>query len=332
MDKLICDEVNYLDDDLFIYSLGCKIFIREKIHGGLVEIILPKSRSDLPFQPRIIRRLLRTNKCNILRIDEDKIFILRQFKCFIYDLRKQSLVHVLSLDRTRNVMANSVCQFGDEGLIFGDYYSNDHGGDVYLHFSFDGYNFDKIKISNQIPMRHIHNVQYFDEIERYFVCTGDYDGQCWLIELDHSLEICDVHGDGTQTFRTCSINYYNGSLWWGMDSPLEDSHLIEYDYKTKNLVDKFAIPGPCLYSVLRKNELVLSTSSEPSMNKICPSLGLFNMELKTFTNMIYLKKDFWPYIFKFGAIALKSNSDKEFWCNFEGISGLDSRSINISSF
>ena len=117
-----------------------------------------------------------------------------------------------------------------------------------------------------------------------------------------------------------------------MDSPLEDSYLIEYDYKTTILVDKFAIPGPCLYSFLRKNELVLSTSSEPSMNKICPSLGLFNIELKAFTNMIYLKKDFWPYIFQFGTIALKFHSDKEFCGHFEVISVLDSRSINISSF
>ena len=283
---------------------------------------------------RIARRLFRTNKCNLVRINQDYLCVFRQHKILLVELKTGRLHEIFAADNTRNVMANSFHKFGNKGIIFGDYYANPTNAKVFIHYTEDVFQkpIKRIDIQKIVKCRHIHNIQYISETSTTFVTTGDFDGECWILEFDNQLNLKTVHGDGSQTFRACGIHYFKDSLFWGMDSPLSPPQIIGYDYTHREINFSKNLPGPCWYSVEYLGKIILSTADEPSSLKLDASIVVFDPHTKKIESVQIFKKDLWPYFLKYGTISLKLSECKSIlWANFEAIRWKDGKSIRINN-
>jgi len=328
------DEVLYDGHDYLIYITGHKLTLHNKNTKNNKILKLNSVKYDFLNFSRISRRFFRTNKCNLIRVNQDYVCILRQYKIYLIDLKKHEIKKIFSTKNTRNVMSNSFNKFGNNGIIFGDYYSNPNNQDVHIYFTKNIFKepLQSINIQKIIKCRHIHNIQYIPEIDSIFVTTGDYDGECWILEFDNNLNIKTIHGDGTQTFRTCGIHFHKGNIYWGMDSPLSPSKIIGYEYNNRKVFFSKNLPGPCWYSVNYYGKIVLSTADEPSSLALSAGFVVFDLESKDFDTIYYFQKDNWPYIFKYGTLSLKlSECMNSLWINFEAIKGKDGKSVKIQN-
>jgi hypothetical protein len=323
--QLICDEILLDTPDIRISSLGrkIKVFQYEKL---LNEVGLPFRFFDLFNFSRLCRRLFRTNKMNLLQISGATCIVLRGHKLYLVDIFTSDIKELYHLPNTRNVMANSICKLNDKGFMFGDYYANNDHGSVNVYYTPDVFKYPvkTLDIQKIIKCRHIHNIQVIDELGRIFVSTGDFDGECWILEFDDEFTLKKIHGDGSQRYRTCAVHYFDGRLYWGMDSPLEKSHLVEYSYSESTILKQHRIPGPCWYSIGLGTTIALSTANEPSHIRVEASICLFDLKNKELTITETFYKDRWPYIFKFGTITLKNTyAPNEYWQCFEALTGRD---------
>lgn len=327
-------EIIYEDKEFNISIIKNNLLIHDRLSNEQLEIFLPKSTFDYFTIGRISSRLLRTNKCNALRLDNGVFIFFRQNTLFSLCLNSRKVSKILDDPITRNVMQNSLCRLDKMGFVYGDYFSNPNRGPVYLKWirNINEQSLHKLDITDFAKCRHVHNVQYLSDIEQFVVSTGDLEGECWLMFFDKNLNFKNLIGDGGQTYRTCAVHFWNDCLYWGMDSPLERSFLFKYNLRTRELKSICKLPGPCLYSILKNGRLFLSTSDEPS--KINAEAGLLILECDS-ERIIFsqkFKKDWYPYKFKFGVGTLINSSDNQIWICYEALSGLDGKcqTINVS--
>lgn len=323
---LIFDSDTIFDD--YEYRIEMKknvALLRNKLKGTHANIILSRSVLDFMSFNRILCRLFRTNKCNALRLSSGDFIFFRQNQIYKYVVKTEVLEKLYHIPSTRNVMQNSLCRFGKNGFIFGDYFSNPNRGPVLLRWT-DNMTTNPLNsfdLTDIVPCRHVHNVQYLDVLKQFIVCTGDNDGECWLLLFDKNLNYIKRIGDGSQSFRTCSVHMFNGKLYWAMDSPLEKSFLLEYSLDEDCSREIFELSGPCLYSIQKDNLLFITTSAEPSEIASIPSLQVFDLNSEKLLFSKQFKKDLYPFIFKFGVGTLVDSGDNKVIINYEALKSID---------
>lgn len=317
-----------------IKSTGNMFFVR--LSGEEFSFSIPGQLKFL-MRYRIIRRFLRYDKSNaVFNWKRDGIIILFQWKIYFYDLIKRELVLVDQLKQCRNVLHNGI-SVTSSAICFGEYGHNPNREPVPIWKSNDdGRSFSIAQELVQNQIKHIHGI-YDDKFsDSLWIVTGDFDGECYVIESkDSTFSNLKWYGDGSQKWRPVSIFFNLEEIIWVMDSPIQKAYLQIFNRKDKTLAQGQYFPGPVWYSKQFENgDAVLQTSVEigkevkSSLSKI-----FYSKNLKDWEEVYNFKKDIFPMpYFKFGVVAFaEGRQTKEDFVLFgEGLKDIDGRSAKVS--
>ena len=331
--------IHYADDNTIISSKRHRIKIETFDQEHILH--LPETRyiQCLSYS-RLLRRLLRLDKCNVVPIGTPikSLVIIRQGHVFHYSLDTKILKETLKLSQCRNIMHQSLLKVDDRTLIFGEYGSNPDRSEVPVYKSNDGgqswtivYQFPKGKI------RHIHGCYWDKYEEKVWIFTGDFKGECLAINTDINFNTATFLGDGTQQWRTINAFFEKDYIYWGMDSELEKSYMMEYNRHTKTLRKMTLFQGPIWYLKRTTDGVYLaSTSNEVGPGVLDNYAYVYaSLDCMNWDPILKFKKDLFPKnYFKYGSISFPDGpqSSKKFYISGEGLYKLDGKSFECQIY
>ncbi len=284
---------------------------------------------------RVTRRALRLDKCNVF-LHNGNLIIIRQGKVYLYNTEKNELIHTLSLRNCRNVLHQSINSTPDGLIYFGEYGNNGNRSSVPIYCSNDGgMSWKEIYTFPANSIKHVHGCYYDKFTEKIWVCTGDFEGENWLLAADREFNKVEKIGDGQQKFRTCNLIFTQEQVHWLMDSQLEPSHHIIMDRKTNNITVGQKLMGPVWYiKELEENIYLAATAQEIGQGVLDDKIHLYySTDLEEWKTVRTFKHDGLPKrYFKFGVIGFADGKQSKdgFYMFFEAIKGFDGKSIKGS--
>jgi hypothetical protein len=269
---------------------------------------------------RIIARLLRSDQFNIITLFEKKlIYVLRDGS--LYYLRLDTLPDAKFIAKLpfRGTMHNAHCILPNGNILFGAYSNGKKQSQLKL-YSIDTKNnsLEEIENLDTITAQHIHAVRWDEISKTIWICTGDADGECYIILMNENYQIIKILGDGSQTYRTCDFIFLTESVVWAMDSPLKQSYVVKYNRKTNNIIFVQNIEGPGWYTVRANGYYFLSIASEPGKAvKTAGPIIMISADGEKWEIYEKFIKDFWPSLFKFGVCEIGSSDNFHIYVNHQ---------------
>ena len=328
--------VHYYDSDSnnIIKSTGNKFLV--KLDKQVIRFSIPVDNLFL-LRFRLIRRLLRLDKSNaIFNWKQDGIVVLYQRKIYFFDLNENCLNFIENLKQCRNALHGGIA-VKSSGIFFGEYGHNAKRNPVPIWKSNDdGRSFKIIKELHEKHIKHIHGIFVDKFSDSLWIVTGDYDGECYLIEvLDDNLTKLKWYGDGSQKWRPVSLFFTPNEIIWAMDSEITQVYLQSFDRLSGTITQGQSFPGPVWYSKqFDSGDALLQTSvetgSEVKSNyaKVYHSTDFVHWKvIKEF------KKDKLPMsFFKYGVISFAEGKQSlsDFVIFGEGLVGFDGVSLKVS--
>lgn len=298
--------IHYTGKGLQIFSKKNSLYI--KTDDGIRIINLPFGLLDFFGFHRVLRRLLRLDKCNVFLISSSPINLVIMRRSIVYHYsEKRGLKKSLTLRNCRNILHVDLCRLKDGTLAFGEYGANNSRRPVPIYKSVDdGLSW---KVCYEFPentIKHIHVIKFDKYSNTIWCCTGDNDGENRIVIFDESFTIIEELGDGSQYYRTCELFFTKNEVVWLMDSPNITSRVVSFNRKTKSVTIGQELEGPVWYTTKLNDKIYLAaTSVEPgySMKHKMAHL-MFSKDLKNWEIIRSFKKDVYPIdFFKYGVIA-----------------------------
>ena len=328
--------VHYYSDNLLVTSFHRSVFVRGQNHAQYV-IELPSTKFDVLGWSRLVRRVLRLDKCNVFPVDPQgqALILIRQGVVYKYD-QKNGLRQTLLLRQCRNLLHTDFCQMKSGRLILGEYGANSQSQPIPIYASDD--DGDSWQIVHQIDAgkaRHVHGVYADKFYNKVWVFTGDANGECWVIESNEDFSEVRYLGDGSQRYRACTVFFTADKLVWLMDSPLQPSQAVHLDRRTGAVELHASFPGPVWYGLeVSGGGYLVASTVEPGESVISNEASIyFSTDLITWSTLASFAKDRWPMsLFKFGVIGFSrgARSDGSFFVFGEALKQLDGRSVRCT--
>jgi hypothetical protein len=325
---------HYYSSNIEIYSCANKIHYKDSQRQIIIHVPVGLLIAFLSSF-RIIRRLLRLDKMNVLPVDTGVVILYRGF-CYIYSFQSNILTKTLKLRNCRNILHNAITRCSNGDIYFGEYGSNYDYKKVPIYVSKD--NGESWKICFEFEsreIRHIHGV--FEDIytNTLWVCTGDTNNESKIIQTNFDFSILKIIGSGSQDFRTCSIFFSNQYVYWNMDSHIDDSYSIVYNRSTGVVEKCFRFPGPVIYTKqFEDGYFMTSTSQEvgPSVKDNLVHVYL-STNFKEWIEVIKFEHDgFNKKYFKFGLVgfSLGAQTTNDFTLFCEAVKEYDGKVLLCS--
>ena len=336
LERINQEIIHFYSDRYLVSSRHIRLSI--KIDSETIQLKMSSNYIDFFGFSRILRRLLRLDKCNVQPINNDftRFLVIRLGKVYILDLESKKFSFKFNLKNCRNVLHNSICVTPDGKIIFGEYGANNNFGPVPIHSSDDeGITWQETNFFSDGDIKHIHNVSHDKYEDVLWITTGDFKGQCKLLKCTHNLELLDELGDGSQDWRTCGLFFEENYIYWLMDSPNEMASVVEMDRKTNKIKKIAPLDGPVWYIKRLKNNIkIAGVSVEPGRNVNTSSAQLLvSKDYYKWEVAAELPKDKWTMkYFKFGVISFSEGeqSSDSFYISGEALKELDGESIRVS--
>ena len=335
LEEIDCEIVHYFDNESgdCISSIGNRFKI--KINQKIIRFQIP--HFIFFTQLRLIRRLSRLDKSNaVFNWAKDGIIVIYQKKIYFFDLASQQLKLTEKLTQSRNALHGGIA-VTKNGVFFGEYGNNKKRNPVPIWGSYDdGRSFKIVHKLIKSKIRHVHGIYKDTFSDSLWICTGDSDGECFLIEV-HSADFANItwHGDGTQKWRAVSLLFTKNAIVWGMDCPNMTPCLQTFDRKKGIIKSGQKFNAPVWYMKSFKNgDAVLQTSVEiGEAVKSKYATIFYSRDLISWVPIRRFKKDFWPMsIFKFGVISFADGpqTHKSFMISGEALKGFDGQSLKVA--
>tara|TARA_B100001173_G_scaffold283070_1_gene268353 strand:+ start:894 stop:1928 length:1035 start_codon:yes stop_codon:yes gene_type:complete len=317
-----------------IKSTGNIFFV--KLNDREVSFSLPIKNSFL-LHFRLLRRLFRYDKSNALfNWNKDGVVIIYQKKIYFFDLNRKKLSLIDNLKQSRNALHGGIA-VKSTGIFFGEYGHNPKRKPVPIWKSEDdGRSFKIVKEIYEKNIKHIHGI-YADKFsDSLWIVTGDFDGECYLIEsTDDNFINLNWYGDGSQKWRPVSLFFTPNNIIWVMDTPIEKVYLQSFDRLDKTITQGQDFPGPVWYSKQFDSEGGLLQTSveirkEANLNN---AKVYFSSDLIHWNEIASFKKDKLPMtLFKYGVISFANGNQslEDFIIFGEGLVGFDGVSLRAS--
>jgi hypothetical protein len=326
------------------YEPAAGVTIRSKANRFVVEtpertwkFSTPISAKKRPFNwLRITRRGLRTDKSNaVFNWKKDGIVVVYDGAIYFFSLEDQELTRVSSLHNCRNVLHGAIA-VTTHGIYISEYGRNSERGTVPIWRSCDdGRSWDIVYEFPAGSIKHAHGV-YFDKFtDRFWVPTGDFEGECMVLFADPNFSDVTIYGNGTQIWRPVSMFFTEDRVIWPMDSQLQTSYLQIFDRKSETLAQGQPFPGPVWYSKqFADGPGILQSTVELGEGVKSDSSHLFVSEdLVDWSHLAAYEKDAWPMpYFKFGVVAFADGpqNSTDFAFFGEALKGLDGKIVRAA--
>ena len=324
--------IHFYEQNNIVSSKGSVLTI--SINNKVKSYQMPRSIMDYVFPFRLFRRLLRLDKCNVLKIGKnfDRFLVIRLGKSYIFDRNTETFDYKFSLRQCRNVLHNSICETPEGKIIFGEYGANLNFAAVPIHLSNDsGQSWEEVDLFENGEIKHIHCISYDPYTGDIWILTGDYEGQCMILVCDQSLKVKERLGDGGQDWRTCGVAFEKEFVYWGMDSPLKPSFIIKFSRSAKTIEKVHPVEGPVWYIKSLSDGITLAgVTVEPGASVVTKSAQIVaTRDYENWRIIAEFEKDKWSMKwFKYGVLCFADgNQSSESFAvfgealkNFDGVS------------
>ena len=327
--------IHFADKDILISSKYRTIYFSE--NGKTTKVKLPEKNPIKLFFGlfRLTRRALRLDKCNVF-LHNGNLVIIRQGKVYFYDSKEDKITETLQLKNCRNVLHQSINSTPDGNIYFGEYGNNGDRKSVPVYRSADGgKSWSVIYEFTPGSIKHVHGCYYDKFTNKIWVCTGDFEGENWLLVADQDFNEINRIGNGQQKYRTCNLFFTEKEVHWLMDSQLETSYHIIFNRATSTIEVGQKLMGPVWYiKELENGGYLAATAQEIGEGVLDKQAHLYHSnDLRTWETIKRFDHDGLPMrYFKFGVIGFADGrqTKDEFYMFFEAIKGFDGKSIKCS--
>lgn len=329
------ESVHYADDEWVILSCGRTIRLLSR-HGLQHSLRLPSTYLERACQTaRLPRRALRLDKMAVVPVfgdsDTPSLVVVRGGRAYRIEPETGSIAQTLTLRQSRNPMHQSICVTASGIIVQAEYGANPERRGVPVYASRDrGSTWEMVYELPAGSARHVHSCNWDPVDRRIWICTGDFDGENFLLSADEEFMSVEWIGDGSQDWRTCGLLFEPDAVYFGMDSPLESSFVMRLDRKTRILERMQPLPGPVWYSkMLSDGWMLMATAVERGPAVESRRAKIFASRCGThWVPVASHAKDLWPMPwFKNGTINFADGvqSSKRFFFSGEALRGLDGR-------
>lgn len=320
--------IHYADSEKVISSKFNHLTIREA--DWKKEIRLPVSMlTRFLGMFRLIRRFLRLEKMWVIPLASGYVVFWQRR---VYHLSRDcsQLTCTMKLTGFRSLLYNTVASIDGNELFFGEYgRPHPEGKSIYRSIN-GGLSWEKVFNFPKDKIRHIHSCNWDPYEEKIWVCTGDREGQSYILCADKEFKEVEWIGDGTQSYRAINLFFEEETVHWLMDSPLKEAYHIKLDRKTRNIEIKQSLPGPVWYSKkLADGYYVAATAQEKGPSQIDDKLHfIVSKDLVKWEETATFAYDGLPKgWFHFGLIAFApgTQSSQGFYMFCVGVKGFDGK-------
>jgi hypothetical protein len=327
------DVVHYYDEDTgrSLCSRHRRFWLETRTGSRLWRGSFPARLPDAPLSPRFARRFLRTDQC-VLHPLAEGYFACRGGRIYWFDERRARLHLQGRLRQCRSPL--SVEQTREGGLVFGEYGANRAGASIPIWMC--GPTGRDWRIVLELPAgraRHVHGIYRDPYDDAYFITTGDFEGQNWLIRVDGKWRHMEYWGDGSQQWRAVSLFFTADHIAWITDSHLETNYVSLCPRNSRTLERLTPAPSPAWFGkTLRDGTFVVGCAWEKGPG--CQAEGatlLTSDDGATWREVGFWAKDSWPAPwFKNGVVrfAAGPQSRDDFVLFGEGLRGLDGERLH----
>lgn len=320
---------------LFIAHRGEKIRVEK--NEERLDICFPDTLS-LPLRIlmkfRLSRRALRLDKAMICYVDE-KLLLFRHGSIYRYEFNTRVWTRAQQKMNCRNPMYNAIlCHDGN--VYIGEYGRPGGEGKRILKSCDGGLTWQTVYQFKADEIRHIHCLAWDPYEQKIWVFTGDADGQCQVLCASVDFSSIELIGDGTQVFRACHVFFYPDRVEWIMDSPLAPVRHVRLERVSRSVILLDSFPGPVWFAQsFPDGSCVAATADENGLSQRDRKLRLYLkrcghdswIEARVYHNDMLPKK-----LFRCSTITFAHGnaSLNDFCASFEGVRGLDGKSVRYS--
>lgn len=271
----------YASDGCYIYNLKCGEIAMKKLAR------LPVSKwKQLQAAHRLTRRFFRSGIHYIIPKEKNRIIIFAFRDVFEMDIRTKRIKKLAKVHGSRplNVWSD------ESGLYYGEYHSNKNRQPVSVWFSENGYDWKSVISLNGV--RHIHGVYRDPFTKEYWITTGDTNDESAIWNVGSCFKYAEPILSGSQQARAVGLLFEKEYIYFGTDTPLEQSCIYRMGKNGKSLQELAKVDGPVGYAKKIGKWMFFSTFSEPSKvydGKYC-SLWV-GSDCCAFKKILSIKKD-----------------------------------------
>ncbi|MCC6126712.1 MAG: hypothetical protein IT426_17255 [Pirellulales bacterium] len=285
---------------------------------------------------RLARRAMRLDKCNVMPVDPrgSALIAIRQGMVYRVECDSDPVVApALRLRQCRNILHQSMAIAPSGNVYFGEYGANPNRAAVPVYRSADAGR--SWQVAYEFPAKsakHVHCCAWDPYEEKLWVTSGDAEGECRILCANESFSEIESIGRGEQQFRSCHFLFRDDAVFWIMDSPLETSHLIRLDRRTRRIERLRPFPGPVWYvKDLTDGWCLAATAHEPGPGVQTRFAHLFaSRNPADWIEIARYEKDAWPAVlFKAGVIGFADGPQTSgcFFLFGEALRGMDGKAF-----
>lgn len=281
----------------------------------------PTKPVDLAGPSRLLRRFGRLDQCVLAPIDGKLWAAIRNGVIYRWD---SALTPLGTLSQCR-IPLQTLSHGG--AVLFGEYGSNKERRAIPV-WRVDGERAERVFEVPAGRARHIHGVFHDPFSDRYWIATGDFENESWLISLDRNFRDPQYLGDGTQHFRAVSVFFLEDAIVWLTDSQFVQNHVMRLDRKSGRVDTLMPIPSPAWFGkVLTDGVMLAGCAWEHGPGCLRDGATLLaSRNGIDWSEVASWKKDRWPAPwFRDGVIRFAggAQSSEDFVIYGEGLRGLD---------
>ncbi len=262
---------------------------------------------------RLATRFFRLEPRCIAQLSKDIFIVCVLHKVWVLNIKDKALIQ---LTESRPGFSDPLNLCSDGTFVYyGDYGNNIDRDSVNIYRISQSLSVDIVFQFAQGSIRHIHNVVYDKDNQRYWILTGDTEKKSgiYLANYDWTEVRSVVVGD--QSYRAVIGFPYCGGLLYATDAVDKSNHIFLLKDGTCEMLSE--LNGSCIHGVETKSHFVFSTTVEPPegrgfLNLFTYKLGngiksreshivAFNKEMGKVEILKRLPKDIWPMkLFQYG--------------------------------
>ena len=277
---------------------------------------------------RFISRGCRLGIHQIRKIFDDLVLIFCNWRLICTDTNFSKFNVIDIPNRCFQLMDHSICNTGNY-VYFGEYFPNNARDSVNIYRSGDGNYWNKIYSFPRRSIKHIHVLQEDPFEKKIWFSTGDSDEESTVGFADYDFSDVTIVGKGNQTWRTLEFLFEKDKVYWGMDTPLENSCLIEYDRRSNKINHIGRFDGP-IYNI-KKTSLglyLIGTAAEGGRGELDNNAHIWlSKDLKKWEDSISYAKDAYPYKMGLGRILFPDILKKKVIYSGNGLKLIDKKLV-----
>jgi hypothetical protein len=307
-----------------IRSYGGKI--EGALDGKPFTVNVGKFWLNLLSRIRVVSRLLRIHRINVLRISKAKLLIIYMNDVFVYELPTQALTKVHRFPLTHYVHTQSI-SVHEGRIVIGEYGNIGRSKSVGALISLDsGATWNYKSLFEQGHVKNILAIRFDVHDQHYWVFAGDSDSESGIYRFDQEFKLQEAVGTGL-AFRAISSFHLADKVVWLTNNPFGASTVQLYDRTSGAISTGMSLPGPVWYSAQHGADIYCCTAAEDVVGAAGDHIYLLHScDYLHWKVLLQFKKDRMNkrlFLYGLGTFAQTVEDNSMVYINLDAVEGYD---------